>query len=394
MTRLFLLLLVAITGSWYVASAIKEIGPGYVYVFFNQYSIETSVWFALFLLICLVLVIFLAIKIIPWGIALLSRIGYWPSHWRMGRAKKLSEEGRLAFLNGHWSAAIKKLQKAGKNSEMPFIDFVMAARAALQNNDIEKARQNAELAKTANAFDELTWSLLQLDIAALEHPGIEQEVKLQQLMATYSTTPAFLARMSALYCQQQKWHEVRQLIPQLKKYKVVEEEGYKRLLADMASGLMPTLAKRAEIKELKALWKSVAKVHDNDKVIAAYCQSLVLLHEETEARKIIEMHLKRIWSDVLIKVYVDDIKLDRQQQLAFVEGLIDVHGKPVALLIAIGRLSKENGHYAKAREHYLESLQLKQTSAALEGLADLAAVQHDYGQAVQLLQQALQLKTP
>lgn len=389
MTRLFLLLLATVAGAGYLANAIKEKGPGYVYVYFDQYSIETSVWFAIAIIACLVVIIVVLIRFLPWCTALLYKLGYFPRSFFIGRAKKLAYEGKLAFLNQQWRIAAKKLSKAGKNSRTPFIDYVMAARSALTIGDIETALSCAKLAKDSHDFDAVTYELLQIDLAMAETLSAEQELALQTLLDKHPTEPVFLDRAVMLYTELGKWQLLQQLLPKLKKYKVYDEKSYAQVLVNMATGLMPMLAQRGEHQELKALWKSVAKVHDDEQVIEVYCRALVSLRESEQAQKILELHLRRHWCNHLALQYVHIAVKNKQQQLQFMEELLAHYGEQQTLLTILGELEKDNTRYAKAKEYFNKSLQLQISSAALCGLADIAIIQHDYAQAVQLLQQAL-----
>lgn len=391
MIRVFLLLLAAMAGTGYLANSIKQKGPGYVYVYFNQYSLETSFWFALLLLAGVVAGLFVLLKLFSLLAFYLVKIGYLPRFFWMGRAKKLRYQGTLAFLNQQWSVSGKKLGKAGKNSETPFLDYLMAARASLAANNIEAACNNMALARQAADFDAASFDLLELDIAIADGKGVNRQQAIQALLDKPGNKAPVVSRAIAFYRQQQQWQLVRELLPLVKKHKVLSADEYANLLADMAKGLMPLIKLPSQRKELKALWKSVAKVQNRSDVLAAYCRALMAIQDDNDACKIIEQHLQQQWSDVLISLYGELDIADKTHQLEFAENFLSHHANNAVLLLTLGYIAKNNGYLAKARDYLLRSLQRQPSVKAYEWLADIAVIQQDLVQAQSLLRQALAL---
>ncbi len=391
MIRVFLLLLATMAGTWYLADSMKQKGPGYVYIYYNQYSVETSFWFFLFLLIGVVVGLFVITKSISLLLYYLVKIGYLPKFFWMSRAKKLRYQGNLAFLNQQWRLSGKKMGKAAKNSETPFLDYLMAARANLAAKDIESAQKNADFARHASDFDASSQALLELDILIAKGDTTSQAKAVRNLLDSNTDKPAVLLRAIRIYREQKQWHSLQALLPLIKKHRVLSQPEYCDVLADIAIGIMPALTSMTQRQDLKAVWKSVAKVHDRDEVMQAYCVALARMNETREAQKLLEMHLKRQWSDVLIGAYAAILSADNLKSLDFAESFLPSHGNNADLLVALGLLSKNNGYLAKARDYLYRSMQIKPSVKACEVLADIAEIQHDFTQAQGYLRQALAL---
>jgi HemY protein len=391
MIRIFLLLLACISGAWYVGDAIKQKGPGYVYVYYNHYSLETSFWFGLLLAIGLVVGIFIITKLMYWFLYYLVRVGYLPKFFGVSRSKKLKLQGSLAYINGQWQLAGKKLAKAAKNSESPFIDYVMAAKANLAMNQIAAAAEQAKLAEQCKDFDAVTYALLELDIAIANNDAEQQEQHLLHMLVEHGEHYSVLSKAIEIFRAQKKWRAIQNLLPSIKKRHVLNEQEYANLLADMAIGMMPTFTKIEQRKELAALWKQVAKVHDRDDVVKEYCAALVRMQEVQDAQKTIEIYLKRQWSDVLIEQLSTLSGVDNAKQLTLVESFLNEHTNSPALFMALGVINRKQGLLAKAKEHFLRSIQLRPSVKAYEYLAEIAIAQQDHIQLQHCLRHALQL---
>lgn len=391
MIRVFLLLLACVASTWYLADSIKQKGPGYVYVYYDQYSMETSFWFFLLLMTGLVAGLFILVKAISLLLYYLVKIGYLPKFFLMGRARKFRYQGHLAFLNQQWKLSAKKMGKAAKNSETPFLDYLMAARAYLAVNDIPSATSNAGMAKNTSDYDAESHAMLLMDITIAQGDAFRQQQSIKALLDENPGKPAVLMRAIKIYREQKQWLALQLLLPAIKKHHVLAEADYSDLLAAVATGLMPAFIHAAQIKELKSLWKSVAKVHDRDDVVKAYCEALARMNEAGEARKLLEMHLQRRWSDRLIMAYAALPVTDKLRQLDFAETFLPFHSHNPALLVALGCIAKNNGYLAKAKDYLYKSMQVLPSVKACELMADIADIQQDPALAQDYLRQALAL---
>lgn len=391
MIRVFLLLLACMAGTWYLADSIKQKGPGYVYIYIDPYSIETSFWFFLLLLVAVVTGLFILTKGISLFLYYLVKIGYLPRFFWMSRARKLRYQGNLAFLNQQWRISAKKMAKAGKNSETPFLDYLMAARANLAVKDIESAIKNASLAKNATDLDASSYALLELDILIAQGRSGGQAQAIKKLLDGNADKPPVLLRAIRVYRAEKQWQSLQALLPLIKRHKVLSPSEYSDVLADIAVGIMPSFTGIEQRQDLKKLWKSVARVHDRDDVMQAYCAALARMNESREAQKLLEMHLKRHWSDTLFGSYAALPFIDPLAALDFAESFLPSNGNNAALLTGLGLLSKNNGYLAKARDYLYRSMQITPSVRACELLADIAEIQHDYSQAQGYLRQALAL---
>src|ERR1700742_5167891 len=86
--------------------------PGYLFISINEWTLETTLWFAL--LVCLI--VFLIFHVF---FTLISKITHIPAWFRQWRAKKRTlnaqnktRQGLIEFSEGYWSQAKNHLIKA------------------------------------------------------------------------------------------------------------------------------------------------------------------------------------------------------------------------------------------------------------------------------------------
>ncbi len=225
MIRVFLLLLVSVAGFWYLADTLKQLGPGYVLVYYNQYSVETSFWVALLVNILFVIGLYGLFRLSIVVIRHLVKLGLLPQNFRSNKAKKLQYQGTLAFLGQHWLQASEQLSKSAKNSQTPFLNFVMAARASLAAGDLTKTQAHIDSAIKQDDIDELSVSLLQLDLYIQQKDGAAANRVLQKLLKNSPKQSAVLHKAIEVYQKEKNWLHLQQLLPRIKKAKILSADG-------------------------------------------------------------------------------------------------------------------------------------------------------------------------
>ena len=131
---LLLLLIALMFGGLLGALVIRD--PGYVLLAYDEMAVETSLWFAVLLLI----VIYFAIRAL---VFLALRLGRGPVRvrsWSQSRRSRAAQEqtvkGLLLLAEGDWSAARHRLEDAAPRVSTPLVNYLNAARAAHSMGDL------------------------------------------------------------------------------------------------------------------------------------------------------------------------------------------------------------------------------------------------------------------
>lgn len=168
MIRVFLLLLSTMAGFWYIAYVLEEKGPGYVWVSYNNYSIETTFWIFVGLIVAIVGVIYATIYAMKAIIYCLKHVGVLSKNWGVSKSEQSMVQFRLAYADGHWHKANEAFKKGVKKSALQPSDRVMAIRSALKLNKLSEAKAQLIELQNLGSVNELSMRLLELDIAMAE----------------------------------------------------------------------------------------------------------------------------------------------------------------------------------------------------------------------------------
>lgn len=105
--------------------------PGYILIIFNHWQIETTLILACFLITCLCLGIFFAIRLFMACIEVPFSIFRKFREWRQYRAEQGLNRGLKAFYQGQWKEALTKLRT--EHAKTHWSTDLMAAEAAQKN---------------------------------------------------------------------------------------------------------------------------------------------------------------------------------------------------------------------------------------------------------------------
>lgn len=209
MIRFFLLLLLIVFLGWYVASSMQENGAGFVWIYYNQYSIETSFWFFLALL----LVIFFAGHILFYLVTrhfgaswLLNKLGLISGNFGRKQQQKLLYKGQLAFVEQQWLPAYRSLNKYLKKNDNA-IAALMAVKAAANAKQWQEAEHGLVLARKAPNADAVQLLSVELDIleAKADHGLLAQRIAESEKLINKNTQ--LQKQVLAYYCSQEQWRK-------------------------------------------------------------------------------------------------------------------------------------------------------------------------------------------
>ena len=127
-------------------------------------------------------------------------------------------------------------------------------------------------------------------------------------------------------------------------------------------------------------------------LLLAYARQLRALGAQEEAEEVLRKALKQGYDERLVRLYGQLRGRDPARQLQTAEALLKQHPQAPQLLLALGRLSLQNGLWGKAREYFEISLEFARSPEACAELARLLASQGEAEQSNRLLQELLVLQ--
>jgi HemY protein len=339
--RLLTLLALAAIGAlaWHLMSA----DPGYVLVIWRGYSLETTV------------VVAVAAGLLGW---LLLRSVVWvlrlPFHaWRR-RSRKLARErlagGLLALHEGRWAKAEKLLTRAASDPLHRQPALLAALHAAQARGDADNA--SALRARLGEDGDAALLALLDAD-ALLREGRADAACDALAKVGPGDAPRALELKMRALgECGRAT--DALGLLPALRQSQVLEGAALEAFESELQAS---ALRQAPDAGELALRWETASRAQRaRAEVVAAYAERAATLGLEDQAAAAIEHALKKQWSEALARRYGQLARGQRGSPLKAAEHWLKSHPNSPCLLLALGRLCREEGLWGKAEDYLHRAL--------------------------------------
>lgn len=355
---------------------------GYVLIGRGYTTIEMSLALFIFLQISLYLIISLVLRSIKHAWSLPDIIKNHHKRSKISKAHKTSKQGLIALAQGQWKKAEKALIKNVDNSETPLLNYLSAARAAQKLNEPERRDHYLSMAHKSMPEADFAVELTQAELQ-LAHGQLEQSlatlVHLRSISPKHSHVLNLLAQ---LYEKLNSWQELKDLLPNLKKHKVVNNQELYRLQKIVFQQLLKKAAKVENTTNttsttespdhLIATWQSLPKELKNDTdLILDYSEQLIQLKQDNIAEPLLKAAIKHQWLTQFVYLYGLVKATQAQQQLDFAESLIKQHGQNPVLLLTLGRLCLTQKLWGKAQAYFEASLGITPITETYKELGEL-----------------------
>jgi HemY protein len=365
--------------------------PGYVLLTYAGMSLETSLWFALLILVALYFLLRLVIRI---GAGLMrggAGIQSWQQNRRARNAHERTVRGLLLAGAGDWAGARKTLAAAAAQADMPLVNYLVAARAANELGDT--ADRDALLQKASESTPDSTLAVacVQADLQIAARQYDEAVATLQSVKDTTGQVRA-LQMLVQCYEQQAAWPELLMLAAEVERRRAVAPEILRANLKRWWLGFLRN--RRASADEitdrLMEQWRNAGRdLRGDPELILAEVEALVQRGDTAAAEDRLRKALGESWHADLVARYgrLQSPQVDRQ--LGAAEGWLRGHPNDPVLLLALGRLALLNADQTKARDYLEASLNLARSAEVSAELGKLYVASGDHVRGAELLAQAM-----
>ena len=367
MKRLFLLLLAVLAaGAWVGEKMVKD--PGYVLISYDQSTIETSLWVLLVVISLGFVALHAAVNIFFNARFPTGKFRAWRERRGARQVQGKTLKGLLALSEGQWRKAQRLLSQSAENADQPLINYIAAARAAHEQRDdkaanelLQKARSSVPQAEVAIG---ITQAQIQLERGQLE-PCLATLLRLRRLAPKHTYV---LRLLKDVYVRLQDWQGLTNLIPELRKFKVLKEAEiaaleqmcYSELLGSTLEKLPVEADSNTRLQALTKEWKSLPSSLSHDKeMIQRYIEQLVNAGSEDKAETFLHDKIKRQWDEELVNLYGRIKGQDANKQLEVAKSWLKKNPDSAALKLTLGRLAMRNEQWDKAVGYLEESLVLE-----------------------------------
>lgn len=329
--------------------------PGYVLIGRGHTTIEMSLSLFTTLSIVGFVVLYLAIRFVlrTWNMP--ATLRQWRQQHRDRKARHALRRGLIELSEGHWKQAERALIRYVKYSHTPLLNYLSAARAAQKQNAHERRDHYLAMAMQSMPDADVAVELTQAELQ-LAHGQLEQSLAtLEHLRGMTPHHSHVLLLLSQLYQQLQSWGDLKELLPLLRKYKVVDEPTLKSLTLLTYQNLLEIAVRQGDAGKLQQFWQGVPKdCRMNSNLLNVYVSSLIALNEHDKAEQLLRETLRHHWLPDLVALYGTVKSSHPDKQLANAEGWLKGHENNATLLLTLGRISLHNQLWGKARS-YLEA---------------------------------------
>ncbi|PKM29316.1 MAG: heme biosynthesis protein HemY [Gammaproteobacteria bacterium HGW-Gammaproteobacteria-11] len=360
MSKSYLAVLAVLLVAALLGMAVAE-DPGYLLIAWRNMSIETSIWVGLAFLLALWLLLSLLRAVVRLLNASGRRLNPWSRHNLERRANLITTRGLLEFAEGHWSNALRLLKRSAPHAEQPLINYLAAARAAHELEDFPECdnllREAYETTPGADVAIAVTQAQLQIARGQLE----QALATLTRLRKEHPKHLYALKLMGQLYAKLEDWNSLEQLLPELRRHKLLHEAEQQGMEQRVYIALLVQAGQRGKHQEpgqtdaVTAVWERLPKLARHEPaLIEAYCLQLRSLGKLERCEETLRQALRHAFNERLVHLYGMTAGKDPARQLQTAEHWLAEHPHNAALLLALGRLALQNSLWGKARE-YLEA---------------------------------------
>ena len=372
---------------------LADYDPGFVLLQYRGWSIESSLVVFSVAYILLIVAGYIALRSFVFVKQTPGKLTHWQQTRRQRRAAKALTRGLITLEEGRWSDAERLLLRHASNSETPLLHYLAAARAAQKQNATGRRDGYLRLAHKTTEGADIAVGVVQAELQLDADQKEQALATLQHLREVSPKHPYVLQLLQNLYSEMNQWQDVQDVLPDLKKRKVLASSDAKTLSTDAAVGQICAAIERSDWNAVNDVWqRAPSKIRQSEPMLVAYVAGLIKQGRGADAAQLIEGFLRKQWSDQLVYQYGLLELDDKQAQLATAEKWLKNNNENPWLLLTVGRILKANKMWLKAEGFLRDSIRLGARGETYQELAEvLAAEGGNREQVTEAYQQGLAL---
>ena len=385
--RLLLLIIVVLAGVLLVRD-----DPGQLMLRYRDYAVETTLAFAVLILVLSVIAMHYSFKFLRGLWHLPGSIKNLSQNRRHDKSRRQLNQGLIDLAEGRFEQAEHHLIRLVDFSESPLVHYLSAARAAQLQGKHEARDNYLKAAHDANPDAGLAIGVTQAELQ-LAHRQTEQALATLTHLHTVSPKHDYVTMLLArAYHELRDWQALVELLPNVRRKKLLNSSRLHEMELDGYAGVLQLADNNQQ--DIESAWEKIPKdLQSNSRLLRYY---LGRFAEKGwyggSAEQTLLKTLDQQWDDDLIEVYGRFQARDATTQLTRMEKWLDDYGQNEQLLLALGRTSMRARLWGKAQGYFEASIGARTTAAACLELAELLEQQLQQPEtAVEYYQQGLKL---
>lgn len=370
MIRWILFLLLTLVAAVALGLGLQQ-DPGLVRIFHGGTAIEMTL--AVFALLCIgaLLALWLAVTLVIWVWEMPRRLRERLARRRQLRARRSLTQGLIEIAEGRWREGERRLVRNARDSEVPLINYLAAARAAqlLEEDERRDSHLKAAYETTPQATVAVLLTQAELQLA---HGQVEHALATLRRLQEQSPGHAFGMKLLArVYERLGEWRNLEELIPRLRKTDVIKPAELERIeIRTLQEAFLRNTS--AGATALDDIWRNIPRrLRKQRDVVLAFAAGLLQNKAGDRAEAVLRDALKSQWDDQLVLLYGEVRSSQPEKQLGRVESWLKEHGDSAALLYAAGHLCAVNKLWGKARSYLETSARISPSAQTYRRLGQL-----------------------
>ncbi len=336
--------------------------PGLVQIYFQGWTIETSV-----------LILVLAAVVLWLAVHFIIRLWRMPAETarrvRERRSLAQLEKGLLALTEGDWSTAEKALEKSASSHGRTTARYLAAAQAADGQEAGDRAEWYLEQADTRKRKQRFLVELTRARILTTNGQYSEAIPILEGLQKRRKRHSQVLELLARCYDETGQWEPLQKILPLMQKAGVVDEARVAELKQHAA---ISELKRYPDAEALKAGWRGLPKeLQKSSAVVMVFADQAIRINAPELTEEVLRTSLKREWNSTLLIPYGEPGADDMSRRMKHCEKWLKDHPDDPWLNLALGRLCAREELWGKARHHMIRSLEIEPSVGGYDSLGQL-----------------------
>ena len=347
--------------------------PGFVMLKYADFTIETTLAFAIVVVITMVVVIHFSWKIIRGFWRLPKSVRRQSRNRRLEKSRKLLNQGLIDLAEGRFELAENNLIKLVDYSENPLVHYLVAARAAQLQGKYDERDRYLKAAHESQPKAEIAIGVTQAELQ-LAHQQTEQSLATLTHLRSIAPRHDYIAMLLArAYYELEDWRALVDLLPEVRKKKLITERRLKKMEASAYRGMLDQDAKKGNAEALEKSWQKIPRLQQAEPELLLHYLNLINNAglSINSAGNLVVKSLDNKWDNNLIDAYGRLNLSDVNAQLKQAEKWLNDYSQNEYLLQALGRICMRARLWGKAQGYLEASIGIKPAPESCLALAEL-----------------------
>lgn len=344
---------------------------GYVLISIANKTIEMSVTTLVLIIVALLAALFGLEYLIKKVLRASSATWNWFGVRKLKRARKDTNDGMVLLLEGDWLGAEKKVLRSAKHHDMPLLCYLIASEAAQGSGNRAKRDQYLELA-AEQQDSKLAVALTRAKLLVADGQYDLALVTLDELQSDTPDNPITLELLKVTYQNLGKWQLLTQLLPKLKKSKLIAQQEFDQLNLAAQGGAMKEISEQQGSEGLLAHWNRLPrKTKQEPELILCLVKQLIARKADSQAYIVVRDSLKKYQSDELYHVIAEMNLPDIHPAIVLLQAALQKDGNNAAAHSTLAQLLMRQEKWPEAQQHLENALKQRPHVSDYAYLADV-----------------------